>query len=320
MAEIHSTTTYAPSFLTNVGAQLVFKMALVVAIVAVDFAWIAGTDFEFDMASAGKVAAIAAVLAAIGWFYRAKRPMQRFEILCVETSALLAFSASAAVLSSLLTSLNRPLVDDAMMAFDSAVGFDWLSYVGFVNERPWLGMLSSAVYVTTLTQVALTVIVLGLIGKTTRVQQFVWAVMLGALICIAISALWPSAGALGTIRPPAEFISLNSPIVDLDYKQAFFDLRDGEGRYLSLDEPHGLIAFPSYHCTLSALIILAFAGVRFWFWPVFVLNLAVILSTPVDGGHHLADAIGGVIVALLAWTLAAKLVDTCSIKDRHRPA
>lgn len=320
MAEIHSTTTYTPSLLTSVGTQLVLKTALVAAIVAVDVLWIASTEFEFDMASAGKVIAVSVVLAAIGWFYRAKRPMPRFEVLCVETSALLAFSASAAVLSSLLTSLDRPLVDDAMMALDSALGFDWLSYVGFVNERPWLGMLSSAVYVTTLTQVALTVVVLGLVGKTVRVQQFVWAVMLGALMCIAISAVWPSAGALGTIRPPAEFMGLNNPIVDLDYKQAFFDLRDGAGRYLSLDEPHGLIAFPSYHCTLSALIILAFAGVRFWFWPVFVLNLAVILSTPVDGGHHLADAVGGIVVAIVAWALAGRLLDLSSSRDRHRPA
>jgi hypothetical protein len=34
---------------------------------------------------------------------------------------------------------------------------------------------------------------------------------------------------------------------------------------ISLDEPRGLIAFPSYHCTLSVLLILACwpLGIRF---------------------------------------------------------
>ena len=136
-------------------------------------------------------------------------------------------------------------------------------------------------------------------------RHFVSAVMLGALICIVVSAILPSAGALGTLRPPADFLAMNQPIVDLDYKQVFFDLRSGAERFISLDALHGLIAFPSYHCTLSALIVIAFIGSGFWFWPVLVLNLAVILSTPVDGGHHLSDAIGGVLVALASWALVA---------------
>lgn len=320
MADTHSTSIATPSLVAALGSQLVLKIAVIVMIIAVNVAWIAGTDFEFDMASAVKVVLVSGVLAMIAKFYRTRRPMKRFEVLCSETSVLLVFSVSAAILSSLLTSLNRPLIDETLLAFDRAAGFDWLDYVAFVNARPWLGILSSAVYVTTLSQVALTVVVIGLMGQVERVQQFVWAVMLGALICIFFSALFPSAGALASIRPPAEFSALNNPIVDLDYKQAFFDLREGFGRFLTLDEPRGLIAFPSYHCTLSALVILAFAHLRYWFWPILALNLAVILSTPIDGGHHLSDAVGGVIVALLAWLVAAKLVERCARFDRRQQA
>ena len=95
--------------------------------------------------------------------------------------------------------------------------------------------------------------------------------------------------------------------VDLAYKQAFFDIRAGTSRLISLDHPQGLIAFPSYHWTLSVLTVIAFWRVRIWFWPVLALNLAVILSSPVDGGHHLADALAGVLVAFLAWGMAEKL-------------
>jgi hypothetical protein len=302
MAEIQATRT---ALRQGTDALLAVKVALVAAMVMVDAEWIVSTSFEFDFASAGKVVAATSALAIISWFYRAKRPIERFHVLCAETALLLAFSAAAAVLSILMTSVDMPLIDDRLIAFDAALGFDWRAYVEFVNARPWLGRLSSLVYATSLSQVALTILVLGLLGRAGRVQHFVTAVMLGALLCILVSALLPAAGALGTIRPPADFMAMNQPIVDLAYKQAFFDIRDGASRWISLEQPHGLIAFPSYHCTLSVLIVMAFWRVRIWFWPVLALNLAVILSTPIDGGHHLVDSLAGIVVAFVAWTMAA---------------
>jgi membrane-associated phospholipid phosphatase len=283
--------------------QTAVKVLVVAAIIVVDFVWIAVSDFRFDAGSAAKVVAATAFLIAVTWFYRVPRPIRKFEVLCNETALLLAFSAAAATLSYLMTSLDLPLVDGRLLAVDAALGFDWMGYVGFVNDRPWLGTIFSAAYVTTLAQVALTVIVLGLAGRLERVRHFVSAVMLGALICIVVSAVLPSAGALGTLRPPTDFVAENQPIVTLDYKQVFFDLRSGAGRFISLDSLHGLIAFPSYHCTLSALVVIAFAGAGWWFWPVLGLNLIVVLSTPVDGGHHLTDALGGILVALASWRL-----------------
>jgi membrane-associated phospholipid phosphatase len=284
--------------------QTVLKMLVVAAIIVVDSIWILASDFSFDVASAGKAAAIVGFLVVVAWFYRARRPVQKFEVLCTETALLLAFSTSAAVLSYLMTSINLPLIDHRLLAVDAAFGFDWLAYVGFVNERPWLGMLSTAAYVTTLAQVALTVVLLGTIGKVEGARHFVSAVMAGALLCIFVSAVLPAAGALGTLRPPAEFTAASQPLVDLSYKRTFFDLRSGADRLISLDSLRGLIAFPSYHCTLSALIVVAFFGLGRWFWPVLALNLAVILSTPVDGGHHLTDALAGVLVAFISWKLA----------------
>lgn len=200
-----------------------------------------------------------------------------------------------------------PLIDDRLITFDAALGFDWRAYVDFVNARPWLAQLSSMVYVTSLSQVALTILATSLLGRTRRVQQVVTAVMLGALVCVLVSALLPAAGVLGTVRPSTDFMAMNKPIVDLAYKQALFDVRAGTSRLISLDHPQRLIAFPSYHCTLSVLTVIAFWRVRIWFWPVLALNLAVILSSPVDGGHHLADALAGLLVAFLAWGMAEKL-------------
>ena len=57
--------------------QTLVKLAVVIAIVAVDAAWILASDFTFDIGSALKVVAVAALLSLAAWFYRVRRPMKR---------------------------------------------------------------------------------------------------------------------------------------------------------------------------------------------------------------------------------------------------
>lgn len=289
--------------------QTAFKMLVTLAIIIIDAIWIALSDFRFDIASAAKVVAVSSVLIGIGWFYRVKRPMENFEVMCTETALLLAFSTAGAVLSYLITSWNLPLIDPWLIKADAMIGFDWLAYAGYVNERPWLHNLSSMVYVTTISQIALCVVVLGLSGRVMDSRRLGAAVIISGLICIGISGILPSAGALGYLRPDADFVASGLPVVDLAYKQEFFDLRSGAQRFISLDALHGLIAFPSYHGTLSALVVICLWGNRYLRWPALLLNLAVLLATPVDGGHHMTDALAGIGVALLAWYLAGKFAE-----------
>lgn len=285
--------------------QTLAKWLIVLAIVVVDSLWIGLSDFGFEAASALKVVAIVSLLLTVAWFYRVKRPMQNFEVMCSETALLLAFSTAGAVLSYLVTSFNFPLIDPYLVKSDALLGFDWLSYAGYVHRTPWLSMISSIVYVTTITQIALCVIALGMSGNITRGRQLGAAVIFSGLICVLTAGILPSAGALGYLRPGAEFFANSAPIVDLEYKQVFFDLRSGAARFISLDNLHGLVAFPSYHGTLSALVVISLWAFRFWRWPALALNFCVLLATPVDGGHHLTDALAGVGVAFLAWSLAA---------------
>ncbi|ATU91607.1 phosphatase PAP2 family protein [Phyllobacterium zundukense] len=284
--------------------QTFCKVAIIIGILAIDAIWITLTDFRFEGQGVLRVIAVSAFCGLVAYIYRAWRPMRAFELVCTETAILLSFTAAAAPLSYLVTSLDLPLIDADLIRFDAALGFDWSAYVGQVNERPLLGMICSVIYLTTLLQVALAVITLGLAGKTERTQQFVSAVMLGALVCILVSGILPSAGALATTRPPEIFWGNHHPVVDLAYKQTFFDLRSGAERLISLDKMKGMIAFPSYHGTLSALLILAFFRVGYWFWPILVLNALILMATPVEGGHHLVDVLGGIAVACGSWYIA----------------
>lgn len=274
-----------------------FKTAITLAVLAVDAAGFAALGLRFDWPSALKVVIAWPVLTAIGWFYMARRKDAPVAHLFRETAHLAAFSAAAAMLSYLATALDRPLIDAWLVAADSAIGFDWVAYVAFVNERPWLGTVSSVLYLSTLPQVAVAVILLPVLGLADRSRELVLAVMIAALVAIAVSGLLPSAGALGHFRPNPDFYLQNAPLVDLAYKEEFFRMRALEIATLSLDEPKGLIAFPSYHVALSVLIALAFRGRTLIFPALAALNIGVILSTPIDGGHHLIDGISGAALA-----------------------
>ena len=276
-----------------------FKVWLTAALIALDAGWIAAGGFSFDMASAAACLGFTALLASVGFVYTKLRPDERLAIMGAETAFLTIFSAAACVFSYLMTSTDGPLIDNTLVHWDADLGFNWYHYVGFANAHPIIGMLSSAVYQTTLMQIALSVVVLPMLGHLDRVREMVLLVMASSLLCIIISALLPSEGALAYFHPSASFYMQNHPVVDLAYKQAFFDIRHGTLTHFALTDLKGLVAFPSYHVALSAILMIAFRGIRFWFWPVVAFNTLVILSTPIDGGHHLTDGIGGFVLALV---------------------
>jgi hypothetical protein len=276
------------------------KFAFTAFLVALDAAWIGWRGIDFDLASLAMAVGVTVLTASIGLGYIYLRPDERLATMGIETAFLISYSAAGCIFSYLVTTLDRPLIDDVLVAWDRALGFDWYAYVGFVNARPWLGVLSSALYETTLAQIALSVVLLCLIGRTDRTREMTAIVMVSSFLCVAVSGIFPSEGALAYYHPSAAFYMQNHPVVDLAYKQQFFDIRHGLMTHLSLKGLHGLVAFPSYHVGLSVILMIAFRGVKGWFWPVTVLNTLVILSTPIDGGHHLSDGLGGIALALVS--------------------
>jgi PAP2 superfamily len=280
------------------------KAGIIAAIVAVDAVWIALAGYRFDFLSTIRLIVIFLFLLAVAEIYRRWRPMPNFIVMTRETAWLLAFSGAAAVLSNLVVTLDFPRIDEQLVAFDHAFGFDWQAYYADVTARKLIGLVFSALYFGALPLIAFAVIALSIMDRLDRARELVLAAMIGALIAITISALAPSSGALAYFRPD-ESLLVHRPIVDLEYKQTFFDLRSGAMTFFSLDGIKGLIAFPSYHAALNVIIVLAFRGMPKLFWPILVLNIAMLATAPIEGGHHLADVVGGSVVAIVAVWLAS---------------
>lgn len=276
------------------------KIAATLALVTLDAVWIVSRGFTFDAKSLAACLGATAGLALVGFVYTRLRPDEKLAAMATEIAILMVYSAAACIFSYLVTTWNLPLIDAQLAAFDEAIGFDWYSYIAFANARPWIDVLSTLVYQSTLTQIALSVVLLTTLGRVERVREMVGTVMVSSFFCVAIAGLLPSAGALAYYHPSDAFYLQNHPLVDIAYKQVFFDLRAHRFMHLSLEGMHGLVAFPSYHVALSAILIIAYRGMPKLFWPVLGLNILVMLSTPIDGGHHLSDGLGGAVLAVLS--------------------
>lgn len=251
----------------------------------------------FDWASAGWpfVACVGLVCGAL--VYRRWRRDERIATTLVTTAQVVAFSAAGEALSYAVASLDRPLWDATLMAWDQAMGLDWLVYLKAVNAHPHLALLLDVAYASLSAQMIGAVAVLGLSGRLAACRRFALAVMLAALATILVSGAMPAVsmvthlGLRGTDYPNFEFAVGFAP---------FDALRGGTLRIVSLAKAEGVISFPSLHAALGVLFVRAFWSVGWARWPALAGNMLLIAATPLEGGHYFVDVIAGIVVALVA--------------------
>ena len=255
------------------------------------------------------------MLAGLAWFYSHWRPEPQFANALLWTMTLILFSASAAVLSYLVAAMNWPLWDSALAATDAWLGVKWLSWHHFAASHPGLTAFWAFSYQITLPLTALTAVVLGLSGRTARLEEFMSSLLLAAVFTILLSGLIPSLGPYSFFDEKLAQASGYHPTVlsalDLhgrSYIDVVMTLRDGSLRHLSLNGALGLITFPSFHTVMCLLMIIAMRGHK-WLFPLWLaLNLGTLSAVPVDGGHYVVDMLGGALMALLGLLVYHKVM------------
>ena len=102
-----------------------------------------------------------------------------------------------------------------------------------------------------------------------------------------------------------------------NFLQHFHALRAGEFPVVSMSNLEGLITFPSFHTTWALLVAYAFRHYRWFFLPMVLLNLAVVVATMTTGWHYAADVLGGILTAAVAIGIA-KLIGQAEPHDECR--
>jgi hypothetical protein len=193
-----------------------------------------------------------------------------------------------------------PLQDARLLAFDRALGFDFRAFVTYVNERDWLIGILAAGYRAISWPILLTVVVLPLAGCYLQTGRFVLAFLIALLATTAITIFVPAIGAYGVAGVLPSDYSNFEPQGYLDTLRNVPLLRAGSLRTLDLFQLGGVVTFPSFHAAAAVLYAWALWPVRWLRWLGLLPNVAMLIATPIGGGHFLADVIAGIIVASLS--------------------
>jgi membrane-associated phospholipid phosphatase len=264
-------------------------------------------SFRLAWGSFAGVAIASLLLGMAGRYYsRRKDARPATALLCTAQFAL--FPAVAAPLSYVAASAGRPLCDETYAAWDRALGLDWMSWLAAMNHHVDLHSVLAIAYSSFMPQAAIVIVALSLTGHLLRLRLYILSFILAALVTIAVSAVMPAQGVWGHLQLSLANSPSISPVTRELHLAVFHGLRDGSFRDLVAHGAEGIITFPSLHTAAGLLFIFAMWPSRYLRWPFVLVNVAMIASTPVDGGHYFSDVVAGAAVAILCWMAAGRIL------------
>jgi hypothetical protein len=283
--------------------RILFTIAA--SLIVVDLAWGLYGHFQVDVLAYARLGLLSLGMAAGGVYYQKRRAEPALAALMFGTGFLCAFSAAASVLNYFLLTVAGRRIDDILVAADQALGFDWYATMVAMSHHVMLNEIFFRVYNLVLPQIALVMIGLAWSGHIEKIYRYCLALAVGALVAITIWALIPSLGAKSLYTLPPDVAARLTLSITTDYgKELVALLHQGPG-YITPSDVRGLIAFPSYHGVLALLVTFYAWPVRWLRWPVLLTNAVVLISTPIQGGHHLVDVLAAFPVAALSIFIAS---------------
>lgn len=231
-------------------------------------------------------------------------------------SQMLLVTSLMASITYMATAANRPLMDADLLSLDRMLGLEFRSYLKFIDSRLWLIYILAAGYRAIGWLMVVSVVALSLAGYFRRTGEFILAFTLALVASTVISTFVPAIGVYGALGLTAADFPNIEP-------QGYYDtlrdaplLRAGSLRTLDLFELGGVLTFPSFHAASAILYGWAFWPVRLFRPFNLVINGAMILATPVGGGHYFVDVIAGVALAGLCIWVATMVGSAILRSDR----
>lgn len=262
--------------------------------------------------------ACASVFLAISAVYTYLRPDRGLAGVLLSAALFILLTNTLGIFSYLLGNLSHaPLIDTELAAFDRSLGFDWSAWRGFLSEPPALGIAMFNIYGSLGVELIVLILLLDPIGKHDRARELFLGFAAILTIELLIGYWFPAAGAFVQYATPEAHTSA--------YVQQFLALRDGSQRTVDVLHVEGILQFPSFHAALAVICSVVVRGIRWLAWPLWTLNLLVLISTPSCGGHYLADVLMGLLIALPIMRLicsrqsAHKTLRPSSIQELNKP-
>lgn len=170
-----------------------------------------------------------------------------------------------------------------LQRIDNILGFNWLGWYRFVVDHPAIQGPERAADESIFLSPVVLLGYFAWVGKKAEARRFIASFWLAALFTLTLFALLPAKGPLALLwHGPLPYV----PASALYEAELIPALRSHPANPIDLGAPHGLVAAPSFHAASALLYVSAAWAIPPLRWPIVIMNLAMLLATPVEGTHH----------------------------------
>ena len=240
-------------------------------------------------------------------YFRSQRRRPVLSGTLVAIAQITLFAVLAAVLNYLLLLFDRPLIDDLLLRADEAIGIHWPTLFTTLKTSALAPLLTVA-YQSNGVLLAGVVALLGFTGRDAELDRFLMAFFVATLLTLAFWAIFPSFGAATYLVSTGAVTTLPGATVDQGFAKVLLAFKSGALKEMFLQDLKGLVAFPSMHTAMALLVLYAVYTIRPVFWLCLPWTALILLSIPVDGGHHVVDVLGGIVLTWLSILAARRIV------------
>lgn len=298
----------SPSISTNsellkLGSRLIWALTAALALaVAVAYPML---GLSIDYSAVPITALLIPIGLAASLIFRRLQLNHRFVYGAEVAAQLVLISLLGGLLSYAAAAMALPYRDTELLAVDRWLGFDILAQVDFLNARPWLAALYAGSYLSIVRQPAIVVAALALTGQSERLQDFAVALVIALTITVVIFIFVPARSWAAFLH--FDVTTLSSLRIFTDFDAPLDGMHSGTLRVVPLADIRGIITFPSFHAAAAALGAWAFWSIRYLRWPMLIVNVLMVLATPVIGVHYVIDVIGGLPIGVAAVFAASRV-------------
>ncbi|KIN65348.1 hypothetical protein Z945_390 [Sulfitobacter noctilucae] len=274
--------------------------------------WAFALSIRFDQAVAWSAFMIsfapAVGMILLGLYIRTHKNMPRAAMAAIGTGVYIGFTGVVTILIYLRFPFQTPMIDAQLMQMDAVLfGYEWAGFTSAVAAYPIFGRALGWVYGTSLLQLFGVLFLLSFLNRQVDLHRVMITGILSLLFAVIIWWAWPSLGPSAYVTLPHEVEAALGLVHGEAAGARLMQMAETGNAVISPQIIMGTIAFPSYHTVMTCLAV-AFVRRTWAFWPLMVLNLAMLPAILSHGGHHVSDMIGGVAVFGAALWCATLLV------------
>lgn len=196
-----------------------------------------------------------------------------------------------------------PALAPGLSAMDQWFGYDWSLLAAWVAGVPHLGDLLQVFYWSAVLPVVVVVGMLAYLGRFRDVDTLVIGNAIGLLMVFVMWQVFPDLSQSTYQIIPGDTAQATHLMSGGIHGQSLSDMAANSLALVQFDRMLGQVSFPSYQIVICVLAVW-FSRATLLFWPIVVITMIMVPAILIHGNHHVADLIGGVVVAAIAVGLA----------------